>query len=57
VFSRRKQKKKIKKALDDSSLLQLRANLKNEKHPFKIFHTAELYERVTKKASKTQNRH
>ncbi|MQY57525.1 hypothetical protein GH140_04945 [bacterium] len=57
MFSRRKQKKKIKKALDDSSLLQLRANLKNEKRPFKIFHTAELYERVTKKASKTQNRH
>jgi Fe-S oxidoreductase len=38
-------------------LLQLRANLKSEKRSFKIFHTAELYERVIQKRFKTQKRH
>ncbi len=37
-------------------LLQLRTNLKNEKRSFKIFHTAELYEKATQNRSKTQKR-
>ena len=59
-----KKKKKIVKSGSEliatdcpGCLLQLRANLKNEKRPFKIFHTAELYERATKKVSKTQKGH
>lgn len=33
-------------------LFQLRANLRNESHPFKIFHTAELYAKVMEQISR-----
>ena len=56
-----KKKEKIFKSGSDhiatdcpGCLLQLRANLKTEKRSFKIFHTAELFERTTQKRPKTQ---
>jgi iron-sulfur cluster protein len=36
-------------------LFQLRANLGKERHPFKIFHTAELYARVMEQTSREQS--
>ncbi len=36
------------------SLFQLRANLEKESHPFKTFHTAELYAKVMEKISRQQ---
>ncbi len=38
-------------------LLQLKANLKGKRHTFKIFHTAELYDRATKPPAKKQKTH
>ena len=59
-----KKKKKIFKSESEiiatdcpGCILQLRANLKGEKRPFKIFHSAELYDRATKQTSKTQKPH
>ncbi|MGD8534298.1 MAG: (Fe-S)-binding protein, partial [Candidatus Aminicenantes bacterium] len=35
-------------------LFQLKANLKEKRHPLKIFHTAELFDRLTKPTAKNR---